>query len=331
MRKLGIVALGAVAALSLAGCATGGTDAPAADENAEIRVWLVGTDTPDEARELLKTTFEKEHPGSTLTIEEQSWDGLVDKLTTSLSGSDSPDVVEVGNTQASAFTSAGAFLDLTDKFDELGGDDLLPRLRRGRLVRRQVLRGSALLGRSPRVLQEGRTRGRQPHGSHHARRVHLERRGARDGQPPRQVGHLVARPGLVQRAPPLHLGERRRGRGPEGRKVGRSAELGRLGRRPQAGPGSHDQRLERAEGRQRDRPRGRLLRRHDAAALGSELGQVSILAPTDAEAPGCPDQEANLASTPSPASRVARRRSSPVARTSASRRSRLTPSSPSTH
>ncbi|GAA2046207.1 sugar ABC transporter substrate-binding protein [Agromyces tropicus] len=126
MRNLGIVALGAAAALTLAGCATSGGDAASTDENAEIRVWLVGTDTPDAARELLVETFEEEHPGSTLVIEEQSWDGLVDRLTTSLSGSDSPDVVEVGNTQASAFTSAGAFMDLTDHYDELGGDDLLP-------------------------------------------------------------------------------------------------------------------------------------------------------------------------------------------------------------
>jgi N,N'-diacetylchitobiose transport system substrate-binding protein len=125
MRKLGIVALGAAAALTLAGCATTGSDA-ASDEGAEIRVWLVGTDTPDEARDYLVETFEEEHPGSTLVIEEQSWDGLVDRLTTSLSGSDSPDVVEVGNTQAAAFTSAGAFLDLTEHYDELGGDDLLP-------------------------------------------------------------------------------------------------------------------------------------------------------------------------------------------------------------
>jgi N,N'-diacetylchitobiose transport system substrate-binding protein len=125
MRKLGIAALGAVAALTLAGCATSGGDA-ASEEGAEIRVWLVGTDTPDAAREYLKETFEEEHPGSTLVIEEQSWDGLVDRLTTSLSGSDSPDIVEVGNTQASAFTSAGAFLDLTEHYDELGGDDLLP-------------------------------------------------------------------------------------------------------------------------------------------------------------------------------------------------------------
>jgi N,N'-diacetylchitobiose transport system substrate-binding protein len=124
MRKLGIAALGAVAALTLAGCASGGTGA--SDEGAEIRVWLVGTDTPDEAREYLVDTFEEENPGSTLVIEEQSWDGLVDRLTTSLSGSDSPDVVEVGNTQASAFTSAGAFLDLSDDYETLGGDDLLP-------------------------------------------------------------------------------------------------------------------------------------------------------------------------------------------------------------
>jgi len=125
MRKLGIVALGAAAALTLAGCATsGGTGA--SEDGAEIRVWLVGTDTPDEAREYLVDTFEKEHPGSTLVIEEQAWDGLVDRLTTSLSGSDSPDVVEVGNTQAAAFTSAGAFLDLTDDYEALGGDDLLP-------------------------------------------------------------------------------------------------------------------------------------------------------------------------------------------------------------
>ncbi|WP_022886011.1 extracellular solute-binding protein [Glaciibacter superstes] len=128
MKKLPLVALGAVAVLALAGCAAGTNAASGEDagDGAEIRVWLVGTDTPDAAREYLKTTFEEGNPGSTLTIEEQSWTGLVDKLTTNLSGSDSPDVVEVGNTQASAFTSAGAFLDLTDKYEALGGDDLLP-------------------------------------------------------------------------------------------------------------------------------------------------------------------------------------------------------------
>jgi len=125
MRKISVAALGAAVALALAGCAAA-EPAGSAAEGAEIRVWLVGADTPQEARDYLKETFEEENPGSTLVIEEQAWGGLVDKLTTALSGSDSPDVVEVGNTQAAAFTTAGAFLDLTDQYEALGGDDLLP-------------------------------------------------------------------------------------------------------------------------------------------------------------------------------------------------------------
>lgn len=121
-----VAAVGAIASLALAGCAASGGADEADSGTADLRVWLVGTDTPKEARDYLKSTFEDENPGSTLTIEEQAWGGLVDKLTTSLSGSDSPDLVEVGNTQAAAFTSAGAFLDLTDRYESLGGDDLLP-------------------------------------------------------------------------------------------------------------------------------------------------------------------------------------------------------------
>ena len=80
-----------------------------------MRLWIVGTDTPQAARDYAKATFEKENKNAELVIEEQVWDGLVDKLTTALSGNDSPDVVEVGNTQAVAFTSAGAFEDISDK------------------------------------------------------------------------------------------------------------------------------------------------------------------------------------------------------------------------
>ncbi|MFB7892997.1 extracellular solute-binding protein [Microbacterium sp. NPDC056044] len=128
-KTLGAVALIGASALVLAGCAGGsgsGGGGSSSEEGAEIRVWLVGTDTPQDARDYLKTTFEKENPGSTLTIEEQQWTGLVDKLTTSLSSNDSPDIVEMGNTQAPAFTSSGALLSLADIEGELGGDDLLP-------------------------------------------------------------------------------------------------------------------------------------------------------------------------------------------------------------
>ena len=40
-------------------------------------MWLVGTDTPQDARDYLTKTFEEENPGSTLVIEEQQWTGLV--------------------------------------------------------------------------------------------------------------------------------------------------------------------------------------------------------------------------------------------------------------
>ena len=129
--KVAIAAVATMTALALAGC--GGDDGDGDDsgenggpETAEIRVWINGADTPQEARDWLKETFEAEHEGSTLTIEEQQWEGLVEKLTTALSSeSETPDVVEIGNTQAPTFTSAGAFTDLTDELDDLGGDDLL--------------------------------------------------------------------------------------------------------------------------------------------------------------------------------------------------------------
>lgn len=125
-KKLGALALVGATAVVLSGCAGTGGGAPTTEGPAEIRVWLVGTDTPQDARDYLVKTFEDENPGSTLVIEEQQWTGLVDKLTTSLSSNDSPDIVEMGNTQAPAFTSAGALLSLDDIKEQLGGSDLLP-------------------------------------------------------------------------------------------------------------------------------------------------------------------------------------------------------------
>ncbi len=126
--KLG--AVGLAAPLLLGACGGGGEPAANTKESGgggaskQVRVWLVGTDTPQAVRDHAVAEFEKS-TGAKLVIEEQVWDGLVDKLTTALSGSDSPDVVEIGNTQAVAFTSAGAFEDISDKREELGGDDLL--------------------------------------------------------------------------------------------------------------------------------------------------------------------------------------------------------------
>lgn len=94
-----------------------------------IRLWLNGGDTPDEFVDAAVAQFNEMHPDVEVVFERQQWTGLVERLTTALSSSDSPDVVEFGNTQAQSFEAAGAVVDLTEYTDDFGGDDLLDSLR----------------------------------------------------------------------------------------------------------------------------------------------------------------------------------------------------------
>lgn len=143
MRILRFAAVGVAATLALAACANNpatpeptetGSASPTetettdpAPEGAEITLWLAGGDTPDALREYLTTTFAEQNPGSTLVIEQQEWGDLVTSLTTALpDAANTPDVVEIGNTQSPTFTTVGAFRDLTPLYAELGGDKLLP-------------------------------------------------------------------------------------------------------------------------------------------------------------------------------------------------------------
>ena len=86
----------------------------------------MGGDTPDALREYLKKQYAAT-TGGTLTIEEQAWGDALNKLTTQLPDpQNTPDVTEIGNTWSPTFTNVGAFSDLSDMYQELGGDKLLP-------------------------------------------------------------------------------------------------------------------------------------------------------------------------------------------------------------
>ncbi|MCL1899750.1 MAG: extracellular solute-binding protein [Promicromonosporaceae bacterium] len=103
------------------------TEAPEVD-GVTITMWVAGADTPQELRDWLIENFAAQNPGATLVIEEQGWGDLVPQLTTALPDpNNTPDVVEIGNTQAPTFTSVGAFRPISDAlFQELGGSALLP-------------------------------------------------------------------------------------------------------------------------------------------------------------------------------------------------------------
>lgn len=137
MKVLKVAVAATALSLGLAACGSGSSgsdtsgkvgEAKAAAQPATIRLWLNGTDTPQAFVDQASAAFAKQNPGSKLVFERQQWTGIVDKLTTSLSSSDSPDVVELGNTQAQAFEAAGALRDLTADRTALGGDDLLQSL-----------------------------------------------------------------------------------------------------------------------------------------------------------------------------------------------------------
>ncbi|GIG54724.1 extracellular solute-binding protein [Demequina activiva] len=143
MKKMtsGAVAFAAASAIVLAGCSSSGSDEePTTDatddattEEAtetvaqDITLWLMGApDTPEPLVTYLQDTY-AENNGGTLTVEAVAWSDALPKLTTALpDAANTPDVVEIGNTWAPTFTSVGAFSDLSDIYDELGGDDLLP-------------------------------------------------------------------------------------------------------------------------------------------------------------------------------------------------------------
>ncbi|GMA36377.1 extracellular solute-binding protein [Demequina litorisediminis] len=146
MKKMtqGAVAFAAASAIVLAGCSSSGSDddatteptgsaAPSTEETSaaeDITLWLMGEqDTPEALVDYLKETYTAENGGA-LTVERIGWGDAITSLTTALPDkANTPDVAEVGNTQSSTFTTVGAYLDITDMYEEPRRRLAAPRLR----------------------------------------------------------------------------------------------------------------------------------------------------------------------------------------------------------
>lgn len=129
-----VIALATACVLSLGLAACGKSSAPDASASSDtsaltgktVRVWFMEGSISDDAIAYLEKTFAEQNPGNTLKVEIQPWDGIVSKLQTSLaSKSESPDLVETGNTQTAVFASVGAFAPVDDLYNKVGGDKLI--------------------------------------------------------------------------------------------------------------------------------------------------------------------------------------------------------------
>ncbi|NGO11729.1 extracellular solute-binding protein [Streptomyces sp. HC44] len=125
-RKL-IAAVG-VAGMLMSVAACGGDDGDSGKKagadgfkGETLTVWAMDGSTPPNWTKDLTAAFEKK-TGATLKFETQKWDGIQQKITTALSESTPPDVIEVGNTQTPAYAATGGLADLSDLKSEIGTD-----------------------------------------------------------------------------------------------------------------------------------------------------------------------------------------------------------------
>src|SRR3954449_5764067 len=57
--------------------------------------------------------FAKQNPGVTVNVQYQQWNTHLQKFDATLAGGNTPDVIEMGNTEMTKYMAAGAFADLT--------------------------------------------------------------------------------------------------------------------------------------------------------------------------------------------------------------------------
>jgi N,N'-diacetylchitobiose transport system substrate-binding protein len=57
--------------------------------------------------------FEQQNPGWTVDVQYQNWSDHLQKFDATIAGNDTPDVIEMGNTEMTKYMAAGAFADLT--------------------------------------------------------------------------------------------------------------------------------------------------------------------------------------------------------------------------
>ncbi|MGW2476674.1 extracellular solute-binding protein [Streptomyces sp. NPDC001665] len=122
---VGAVAL--VSTVALGGCGvipgTGGSSGK------KVTIWLMKDSVTADFLDRFKKSYEDEHSSVELEFKIQEWGGIGPKVLEALAGKDTPDVIEVGNTQVAQYAESGNLRDLTlESMRDLGREDWLPGL-----------------------------------------------------------------------------------------------------------------------------------------------------------------------------------------------------------
>jgi N,N'-diacetylchitobiose transport system substrate-binding protein len=110
MKRRSIVALCLIVGLAaaLAGATSGATKKTTANG---ITVWLQ-VDAQSGWPEVVAAAnqkFQSDHPGTSVSVQYQSWTDHLQKFDATLAGGNGPDVIEMGNTEMTKYMAAGAF------------------------------------------------------------------------------------------------------------------------------------------------------------------------------------------------------------------------------
>ncbi|MER5886782.1 extracellular solute-binding protein [Streptomyces sp. NPDC001941] len=115
-----------VSALALSGC---GLVPGGSAQDRTVSVWLMKDSVSEDFLKRFTEAYEKEHPDIALKFTFQEWTGIGAKVTTALRGENTPDLIEVGNTQVAQYAETGRLYDLTlESLRDLGAKDWLPGL-----------------------------------------------------------------------------------------------------------------------------------------------------------------------------------------------------------
>src|SRR5881397_2248612 len=112
--RLRVIATLAVAVLLGVVAATAQAGGQKAQAN-KLTVWLqvdAQSGWPDVVA-AANQQFQKDHPGWTVDVQYQNWGDHLQKFDATLAGGNTPDVIEMGNTEMVKYMAAGAFADLT--------------------------------------------------------------------------------------------------------------------------------------------------------------------------------------------------------------------------